>query len=248
MVQIRQSGENFTIRALIDSASKRSFLTNKIVKRLGVKTQTSNFQISGLGGAVVANSDKICNITLCAKEDFNLEAQVIVVRNLTSLLPSRSIPVNDLTDLKYLNLADPGFLVSSQVDMLLGSDIIPYIMLEGTRKQVLGNLVAQNSVFGWYIYGPINIHNMSLATLNIVPKNDEDISTLLRKFWEQEEVSKTVISSESDLYCENLYKKTTCRRPDGRYVVKLPFKTEYPNLMFLESSRLIQKGNTSIWS
>lgn len=34
---------------------------------------------------------------------------------------------------------------------------------------------------------------------------------------------------------------TTYRNKDGRYVVKLPFKSEFPNTVYLESSRFVAR-------
>ncbi|XP_061388208.1 uncharacterized protein LOC133323285, partial [Musca vetustissima] len=237
LVQIMHSGQKFTVRALLDSASKKTFITNKIVNRIGITTKKEDFQISGLSGIIVTNANKSCYITLCVdKTPFELEAEVIVVRNLTSLLPTRSLPNSNTNQIQDLKLADPGFAVSAQIDMLMGSDVLPSIMLNGIKKNVLGNMIAQNSIYGWYIYGPIEYDSMALATVEVSSKREEDIGVLLRK-WEQEEVERAYIPTVEDEYCENFYKKTTCRRPDGRSEVKLPFKKEYPQSMFLESSR-----------
>ena len=155
-MQILHLGDKFTVRALIDSASKRTFLTDKVQKRLNLKSSSANFEISGLGGTIVANSSKLCDITLCAdKKGFTHHTQAVIVSNLTSLMPTFTISNPDLREISDLKLADPTFLVSSQIDMLLGSDVIPYIVLNGTRTNILGNMVAQNSIYGWYIYGQL---------------------------------------------------------------------------------------------
>ena len=244
LVQILHLGDKFTVRALIDSASKRTFLTDKVQKRLNLKSSSANFEISGLGGTIVANSSKLCDITLCAdKKGFTHHTQAVIVSNLTSLMPTFTISNPDLREISDLKLADPTFLVSSQIDMLLGSDVIPYIVLNGTRTNILGNMVAQNSIYGWYIYGPYKVNSLSLVAIDTTSKKDEaaDISSQLRKFWEIEEITTTPVQSEEDLYCEELYKSTTYRREDGRYVVKLPFKKEFPKSLFLESSRFVAK-------
>ena len=40
-----------------------------------------------------------------------------------------------------------------------------------------------------------------------------------------------------DIYCENFLKRTTIRQSDGRYMVRLPFKEQFPNENFLDPSR-----------
>ncbi|XP_046803757.1 uncharacterized protein LOC124419190 [Lucilia cuprina] len=242
LVQILHCGEPFTVRALIDSGSKRSFLTSRISKRLNLITENANFEICGLGGTVVANANKVSSITLYnQRHEFKLTTKVIIVSNLTNFMPSCSIEISDLSDIRDLCLADPNFLISAQIDMLLGSDIIPHIILDGLKKNVLGNLIAQNSIYGWYIYGPMKLHTISLTAIDNLQSENESVSSILRKFWEIEEIPQIANQSEADLFCENLYKETTSRQSDGRYVVKLPFKSEFPESEFLQASRYLAK-------
>ncbi|XP_049315855.1 uncharacterized protein LOC125779258 [Bactrocera dorsalis] len=60
---------------------------------------------------------------------------------------------------------------------------------------------------------------------------------LLTQFWEVEEVPRKPLPSTSDIVCEQIYKNTTHRNSDGRYVVTLPFKT--PENIELGNSRHI---------
>ena len=51
-------------------------------------------------------------------------------------------------------------------------------------------------------------------------------NTNLRRFWEIEKVPERKLWTPEELKCEEHLKATTKRRPDGRFVVKLPFKEE----------------------
>ncbi|XP_046811337.1 uncharacterized protein LOC124420924 [Lucilia cuprina] len=114
-------------------------------------------------------------------------------------------------------------------------------MLDGLRKNVLGNIIAQNTICGWYIYGPMKLHTISLTAIDNLQSENESISSILRKFWEIEEIPHIANQSEADHFCENLYKETTSRQSDGRYVVKLPFDNEFPESEFLQASRYLAK-------
>lgn len=59
----------------------------------------------------------------------------------------------------------------------------------------------------------------------------------LKKFWESEEISFPAPISAEDKHCEDFYIKTVSRQTDGRYVVRLPFKKEFPSSVHLGSSR-----------
>ncbi|XP_046801060.1 uncharacterized protein LOC124418511 [Lucilia cuprina] len=100
-------------------------------------------------------------------------------------------------------------------------------------------MVAQNSVYGWFFYGPFKINSLSLVAVDVDEKTREsnEVCVQLKKFWETEEISNNSVLSEEDKFCEDLFAKTTFRREDGRYVVKLPFRPEFPKAIFLSASR-----------
>ncbi|XP_046145799.1 uncharacterized protein LOC123989166, partial [Osmia bicornis bicornis] len=65
----------------------------------------------------------------------------------------------------------------------------------------------------------------------------EDIDSSLRRFWELEEVPSKPRLSEENERCERHFRDTHARSPQGRYIVRLPFKSEPP--FNLEGSRKI---------
>ena len=50
------------------------------------------------------------------------------------------------------------------------------------------------------------------------------INDLLTKFWDLEEVSEKTPIAEDGKICEELYRSTTARNSEGKYIVRLPFK------------------------
>lgn len=49
-------------------------------------------------------------------------------------MPASPIHISDWTGLYSLNLADPNFYKPAQIDMLLGSDVLPFILKYGVQK------------------------------------------------------------------------------------------------------------------
>ncbi|XP_036340038.1 uncharacterized protein LOC118749350 [Rhagoletis pomonella] len=125
-----------------------------------------------------------------------------------------------------LVLADKRFYVNEQVDLILGGDIYPQIILSGLKKNVLSTLLAQETVFGWILTGRTDAQN---PTNNIVSYFSEvALDKQLTAFWEVEDLPKNQNLSEEDKYCEKLYKKTTQRSEDGKYIVSQPLKQDFP--------------------
>ncbi|XP_065357232.1 uncharacterized protein LOC135951499 [Calliphora vicina] len=138
-------------------------------------------------------------------------------------------------DLAWNNLY-PKFYSSSKIDMLIGGDIFPLIVRSGTMHNVCQSLLAQETIFGWILTGPVSRQSSPTFTVNshfCEISLDKEIS----RFWEVENLSKKNFMSPSDKTCEELYLRTTKRNANGRYVVSLPFKEYFPKSLNIGHSR-----------
>ncbi|XP_037825926.1 uncharacterized protein LOC119613923 [Lucilia sericata] len=100
--------------------------------------------------------------------------------------------------------------------------------------------MAQRTVFGWVLTGPIDIspkNSISVFTTFISYAEEENLNENLLKFWELEEPPKRKNLSPSDRRCEEIYRNTTKRNSKGRYIVSLPFKPEFPQEINLGISK-----------
>ncbi|XP_065368746.1 uncharacterized protein LOC135961178 [Calliphora vicina] len=239
LMQIEHQGEVFTIRALIDPGSQRTFITERIRSRLQLPYRNSYFEIIGIGGQK-QSAKKECDFTLFARK-YNLRVPIkaIVLSNVTKTLPAVTFNVPYSAELRKLDLADPNFNKSSQIDLILGNDYEHCLNLEGIKKNICGQTSAYKTIFGWVLSGPMKTKTVQTFTTAVTSSESSELSTLLRKFWEQEEIPKTRFKSEEDEFVEQFFTKTTTRSKDGRYMVRLPFKKEYPESVFLGSSRFI---------
>ena len=233
LIDLRHAGESFTVRVLLDGGAERSFISSRIQQKLGLPVQNHQAQISGLGGTVVGQSKGRCDVLIFSKNsEFSIKIRAIVVSKLSHLLPSRGVQIKNLNQLQQLGLADPTFFKPGPIDMIIGSDFLPFINSEGT--QILeGCLEARASHLGWYISGPAPSEDVQTFRTSVQVADNVDLNTQLRKFWELEEIEVSQTQSDNDIYCEELFKTTTYRDSDGKYVVRLPFKKEYPQDIFL---------------
>ncbi|XP_049315772.1 uncharacterized protein LOC125779173 [Bactrocera dorsalis] len=150
----------------------------------------------------------------------------MVLPKLTRNLPTCHISALTRQAFPDLTLADKRFFVNEPVDVILGGDVYPQIMLDGIRKNVLGSLLTQETVFGWIVTRRAN--SIKPTNTCVSYYNEISLEKQLASFWELEEMSKERKLSEEDRYCEELYKKITMRNEDGKYVVSLPFRKDYP--------------------
>ncbi|XP_036344598.1 uncharacterized protein LOC118753833 [Rhagoletis pomonella] len=237
-VHIEHLGQLFPLRALIDQGSQKTFIAEMVQNHLRLPTNRENFSVTGMGGKIVENATRVCNIRLVAKRhDIRIDTKAIVLHKLTSFLPTSQFKKPPLSDIKGLDLADPHFYTPAQIDLVIGSDLIPEILLEEVQHKVLGSLLAQNTIFGWYLSGPLQATNCSTFHTYVAEDLSESLDSQLKRFWEVEEIAESHPASAADAYCEKLFHDTTYRQTDGRYVVRLPFKSEFSSKLSLGPSR-----------
>ncbi|XP_036346985.1 uncharacterized protein LOC118756319, partial [Rhagoletis pomonella] len=156
-----------------------------------------------------------------------IPAQAIVLPQLTKLLPK--FPTNSERKKKWphLDLADLNCHSPSQIDLVIGSDMLPQIMLDGLER-ISRNLLAQNTIIGWILSGQIPERVATFST-QVEDATNEHLNMQLKKFWNLEEVPKYEDITPEDEICEDFYKSTTTRTTEGRYIVRLPFKSRFPD-------------------
>ena len=127
--------------------------------------------------------------------------------------------------MKTLSLADPTFNIPGKSDSLLGADVLEIIFLE-TRIRDNG-VVIRESLFGWVVSDPVKeVSNPLVYTIGsnvsvVFAETTDDLS----KFWEVEIVPiKKDLTAEAAA-CEKHFDDTTIQKPDGRFVVQLPFRS-----------------------
>ncbi|XP_060665744.1 uncharacterized protein LOC132798032 [Drosophila nasuta] len=228
VIHVCHLGVRYTARALIDSGSEATFLSEKLFKRLRMPYTSVQARVSGLTQAVAAQPRKFCQFLIGSpvRPDLQIEASAYVLPQLAGNLPSCSVPQTLLENLPSIQLADPKFHESSQIDVLLGADILPSILLGGSHPNICGTLLGQETIFGWILTGPVSgfisksISSFS-ARLSVV--RTPPLEELLSKFWEVEDLPASP-AKESDLFCEANFNATTVRTSTGRYMVTLPFR------------------------
>lgn len=103
-----------------------------------------------------------------------------------------------------LELADPNYNTPGNIGVLLGADIYGQIILAGLVKGPLGSPIAQNTHFGWILFGKVGETTKTSATTSFHIVADPLESTL-KKFWEIEEFSTTRLLTSEEKVCEDIF-------------------------------------------
>ncbi|XP_043279324.1 uncharacterized protein [Venturia canescens] len=225
-----KNGQEHCIRALIDQGSEVSLATERLIQKLHLPRKRSNHVICGVGGLDAGRSRGKTTIEMHAKR-FNrhLKANVLILHEITTYSGQIKTLNSTWKHVANLPLADPSFFKSDTIDLLLGADVYSSIILRGLRKGSRLEPVAHETIFGWILTGIAgqNKNHSSTTTLHI--RQAEDLTHLVRKFWEQEEISSNSITNEES-QCEADFASSHSRQKDGRYMVRLPLLQHPPDL------------------
>ncbi|XP_075150158.1 uncharacterized protein LOC142241424 [Haematobia irritans] len=141
VVKIVCKGQTHKVRCLLDSGARSSYISTRIVDKLALTILT-------------LDTESICPLTLISTYNPEIQLQAILKTNnrVSSTTPRRSVSNSFLKHFNNLVLADPEFYRSAPVDIVLGVDIYSNIVSEGILNRS-GLPTAQNTIFGWTLYG-----------------------------------------------------------------------------------------------
>ena len=218
-------GSTMTARALLDSASSASFISDRLARALNLPRSHQITHISGVAGITKSTplqSIATLSINTSRPPGERIDLTAIVVPKVACELPLQPIPFDvNWHHLSDLTLADPDFASPGRIDILLGVEIFVAVLLDGRRSGPPGSPVAFETKLGWVLAGNTHIPN----TENTVVTYHTSVLTgddLLRKFWEVEEnpTDKPILSPEEKAAVKH-FEAEHHRTDTGRFVVPL---------------------------
>lgn len=241
IVHALDSHKNYVkLRAVLDSGSEASLITTRAVQILGIKITRADHQIIGITSASASTQGQVdLSLRSSKSPDFQATCNALVVSSIVGNLPSVCLPIDIAEKFNQQDLADPNFIHSSRVDLLLGADIFSEIIDTSHQHFIKGSPCALQTVFGLVIFGKINNSHASVNIATSLLTTLEPLQNALQKFWEIEEVKMPKITRPEDDLCETIFKNTTTRDETGRYVVALPFKQD--NVKLEDNSTAVKR-------
>lgn len=251
-VTVESAGRAIAARALLDSGSERTFITENLAQNLCATRARELVSVCGVGGASAGTARSSVSIAIsplrCTTP--KLYSIALVLKSLTSYAPKASIDLAAFAHLAELPLADPNPADRTPISLIISADVYADLILEGLRKGTNGQPIAQRTVLGWIISGPVNsprngetieaISNKrkSSSSYSIINShhviaaphycNQASLAREMRRFWEIEELPLDPNLTPDEEQCEQHFRDTHFREASGRYVVRLPFKVGPP--------------------
>uniref|UniRef100_A0A6P7FMP4 Uncharacterized protein LOC114330897 n=1 Tax=Diabrotica virgifera virgifera TaxID=50390 RepID=A0A6P7FMP4_DIAVI len=244
------SGKRIYVKALLDQASQVTFVTQNLINQLSTPTFNKQLQITGVN-QTVSVSKSTANLTIYfSTNDSRLDISCSILPKITNCLPQLPIMANKLKIPQEMELADSQFHITSDIDILLGAVYYGDIKLGQIIRLGTGLPILQNTTFGFIISGRIPencikskhgtsqyVNNLvTCTTLSSTPESpesqtaDENLSQIVQKFWESEEVNPPISESVENHPSELLFLNTVKILPSGRYQVNLNLKHSVDDL------------------
>ncbi|XP_050544224.1 uncharacterized protein LOC126907164 [Daktulosphaira vitifoliae] len=219
------------VRVLMDSGSQISAITSDCLLRLGLPRRKCFSEIVGLAKNRVnqiKGSSKCTFIPHYALEPVFTCNDLIVLSNITHLMPTTRLPPKVREQYHDLLFADPYFDTPGTIDMLLGGDVFPHTVRPKAEIIHMKSLPsALDTYLGWILVGTVSLTDTSLQPLtSLAVTLSPSVDSLLRQFWTIEEPSAPLIPTTEDELCNHWFTHTTTRDVSGRFCVALPFKDE----------------------
>lgn len=228
------------VRALLDTGSQRSYVTERVREALGATPIRSETMIIKTFGAA-RGERKTCDVIqlrISTKDGEHLTLPTVVVPHICDPVSAQPINISQASygHLAGLELADAGDIGSSlEVDLLIGSDHY-WQVVTGQVMRRDGGPTALETRLGWVLSGPatelpqettINYaFTQSSHTLRVdAIIEPESLDAGLKRFWELESLG---IHKEEHPVQQQFSQKISFKQ--GRYEVHLPWRDSHPHL------------------
>ncbi|XP_011881006.1 PREDICTED: uncharacterized protein LOC105569270, partial [Vollenhovia emeryi] len=231
------------VRALIDQGSEVTFMSEKLAQLLRVTRTRTRTTISAVGGAFAGVCRHAASIIISPREKDKPEFRTLafILPSLTKYAPRTETSVSNWSHLENIHLADSHPTGSRPIDIIIGADLYGDLIMSGVRKGPKGQPIAQQSHLGWLLSGP---------TMNRPFPRQEirafhcSLEREIRRFWEVEDLPHHATLSPAEKQCENHFRQTHTQAEDGRYIVRLPFKSQAPVDMGRSRAVALQRLNS----
>lgn len=221
-------GSQRPCRLLLDCGSQANFISSSFLNALGIKAQVSDISISGINNTV-SKASQTARIKIQSRTNtFNTSIDCIVTEQVTERLPGFTLKRGTFEIPRNIELADPQFHVSSDIDILIGAELFWQVLCIGHIKASTNHPTLQKTRFGWILAGRMtqgpNI-TRRVQSMHALVSNDQ-LNEQLTHFWQLETIERANNLTADENICEQHFLDNVSRNAQGRYVVKLPFKDQ----------------------
>ena len=233
IVKVKSKNNSYKLaRLLLDSGSQRSYITKDGVAKLDLEKicqETLSHSLFG-GTKTKLQEHGVYDVTLLScDEKFEIKVTMLDQERICNFVPKLSKEHLSLLELGNVRLSDADHDIPD-VKILLGADVMGKL-LTGNIKKLEEDLFAMETKLGWTVMGKTKSRNGHDVASTLCCLNGISIPDL----WSLEAIgikdpADIKSKEESEKEVVDFFEKTICVNDEGRYEVRLPFKTGCPAL------------------
>lgn len=208
-------------RAILDSGSQISCLTQPFVRQCNLNSKKMNIPIRGLGASHIKTVGVVTSNITSRFGDFDTKVDFHIVPGITNLLPSQAIQANTIKIPSCIQdqLADPHWNQPGEIDALLGADVF-FDLFYGEKVTTSDCSSLHRTTLGWIVTGKLWSKSFETQANGLTSRHGSvpSIISLLNTKIPRQPSNEEVV--------ENHFKENVYRDETGRFVVKLPLSKD----------------------
>ncbi|XP_029169301.1 uncharacterized protein LOC114939215 [Nylanderia fulva] len=216
-------------RDLLDAGAQANFISNKFVAKLRLKTLPTELSISGIFGSTSV-LNRMTRVRLRSRlSSFEAELDCVVTDRIADRVPASTLRRQAFRLPPGIDLADPKFNISSDIDLLIGIDLFWRLACVGQIHATSEHPLLQKTRLGWVLAGRTGGGtSRSSAKLRALHAtiNNAQLHERVDQFWRIEELADSNGYTRDEQACESHFMTNVSTNDEGRYIVKLPLKED----------------------
>lgn len=221
------------LRALCDTGSQANLINDRIIHQLQWPTQQCKVRYNGVNGTVNKPITRKLTCKLLSRfndEPLTIMELMVAPQNFEIWLPQAPMMDTIIPEEIFKKLADPEACMPAPINIILGAAIWAIVVKDSCLTNKFG-IAFQPSCLGWLIFGGGGHMRDCLVMATAMEDDSESkLDTLLRRFWEMEEVSVVRARTLEQEKCEDIFMRSYRRLSDGRFQVDIPMREDISRL------------------
>lgn len=158
---VDSSGTIHQIRALLDSSSQVSIITESCFNKLNLASQAENLNSDDLVKSYSHSEIYKKSVVLKLKSRLNetqtvLDCKAFISKQMKQIIPEEKFQYEHHECINRIKLADPTFESPSEIDLIIGAKLFFKLLQYNSVQSNSGKTVAILSLFGWIACGTYN--------------------------------------------------------------------------------------------
>lgn len=203
-------------------------------KILNLTLEKTNLSVTGIN-SIDTNLNCKTRLTIESRiNNYKLNIKCFVIPDIANDLPNTAVNRDNFNIPNNIKLADPQFHQTGPIDLLIGASHFWHLLSVGQIK-LKNNCILHNTVFGWIVSGGCQLPTNQITSCLSM----NTLHNLVHEFWKVDEFkTNSKLLTPDEQRCEQMFRESTTRCADGKFLVKLPL---LPNLDQLGDSFEVAK-------